>query len=68
MATEEDEILLLRQWNPTELGEYEGRWIAFRGRVLDSSESLLALSEAYVGEINEGNGPLFAFVSFAPRA
>lgn len=68
MATEQDEELLWKKWNREDLGEYEGKWIAFRGEVLESHESLEALSESYSRDIEEGNGPLFAFVSFEIRA
>jgi hypothetical protein len=69
MATELDEEMLLRIWNRKDLGEYEGRWIAFReGRILASQEYLSALSERFLDEIRDENGPLFAFVTFGAHA
>lgn len=68
MATDADEDLLRTQWNPEDLGRYEGQWIAFREGVIGSHESLYALSEPYLNAIREGNGPLFAFVTFKTRA
>ncbi len=69
MATEADEAMLRDVWNPETLGHYEGQWIAFRnGEVLQSSPDLGEVSEGYLGEIHEGNGPLFAFVTFLARA
>ena len=68
MATDADENLLRSQWNPEVLGEYEGQWIAFRDGVLGSRKSLYELSEPYMSAIREGNGPLFAFVTFKVRA
>lgn len=67
MAIRKDEDLLLSQWNPNQLGQYEGQWIAFRGQVIGNSESLYALAKDFLEEINEGNGPLFAYVSFKVR-
>jgi hypothetical protein len=69
MATDADENFLWNQWDPEVLGKYEGQWIAFQdGRVLESHESLSELSERYMNAIPEGNGPLFAFVTFKVRA
>jgi len=69
MATDRDEALLWSQWNRESLGHYEGKWIAFReGSDIESHESLDALSERYSGQIREGTGPIFAFVTFKIRA
>ena len=70
MATNADENSLRSQWNPEVLGDYEGQWIAFRQDVgvLESHRSLYELSEPYRDAIREGDGPLFAFVTFKVRA
>lgn len=68
MATEADENALRRIWNRETLGQYEGKWIAFRERVLASDEDLLIVSEQFTSQMREGDGPLFAFVTFQVRA
>lgn len=69
MATEADEAMLREQWSLDRLGPYEGQWIAFRNNeVLLSSPNFGVLSERYLDEIFEGNGPLFAYVTFKVRA
>ncbi len=68
MATEEDASALRRQWNPDTLGRYEGEWIAFRGKVRANHPRLDYLLEQFAGEIREGSGPIFAYVTFAVRA
>jgi hypothetical protein len=68
MATDIDERLLRSVWSRENLGNYEGRWIAFRDGVIGSNESLPNLAEPYLKDIREGDGPLFAFVSFQVRA
>lgn len=68
MATETDEALLLSMWNQENLGQYEGKWIAFREGVLASSESLRTISEEFLNQRRQGNAPLFAYVSFRARA
>ena len=68
MATENDEAMLRRIWNRETLGKYEGQWIAFREGVLASNENLLIVSEPYLSEIHDGEGPLLAYVTFLVRA
>lgn len=69
MATEADETALRKRWSSEELGEYEGRWIASRaGEVLDHSPSLNEVMERFASEIEYGEGPLFAYVTFRARA
>lgn len=68
MASSIDEELLRKQWNREALGEYEGRWIAFRGGVLSSHESLYTLTEEYLEDMANHRSPIFAFVTFEVRA
>ena len=69
MANAEDEVRLREIWSPENLGDYEGHWIAFRnGEVLHNDPSLDRVSESFLGDIREGNGPLFAYVTFLARA
>lgn len=68
MATSEDEASLLAVWNKESLGQYEGQWIAWRGGVQMSHAELSAMTNEFRSAIQQGNGPLFAFVSFKVRA
>jgi hypothetical protein len=59
----EYEASLLSNWSKMQLGEYEGKWIAWRNEVVDHADDLSSLLKSY-----PFNRPLFAFVSFKARA
>jgi hypothetical protein len=55
-------------WSPESLSRYENLWIAFRKGFnvenLESNELLEPLLSAYNSDIQNGNSPIFAFVTF----
>jgi hypothetical protein len=69
MAETDDATELRRFWSPEFLGDYEGKWVAFRAgdlpRDLPSSISLQQLLTRFQREIDVGKGPILAFVTFA---
>lgn len=73
MSPEDNESLLRSQWTTEHLGEYEGKWIAFKeGEIVASNASLQVLMEPFLPSMattpNESGGPIFAFVTFHFRA
>ena len=65
MANLQDAEQLRNIWDPEHLGTYEGKWIAFRkGQVENNSPRLAVLADKYATDIQQDNGPLFAFVTF----
>lgn len=67
MATREDSVFLQRLWHPEVLGEYQGRWIAFRdNEILAVSEDVDEILERFSGDMHDRRGPIFAFVDFEP--
>ncbi len=70
MATEEDASSLRALWDDKSMESYEGQWIAYRAGsgVVGQSEYLEILLERYSNEIEIGEGPLFAFVTFKALA
>lgn len=65
MVESSDAAKLRDNWNEDRLGQYEGRWIAFRnGEVEGANLNLGFLLERYASDIRDGISPIFAFVWF----
>ena len=66
MADANDAQRLRELWNPDSLGRFEGKWIAFKhGEVSDANANLAELSAGYQTDMANGEGPIFAFVTFS---
>lgn len=63
----EDEVELWKIWNRENLGDYEGKWIAFSGKVLAKADDLPELSRQFEDRIKKDDSPIFAFVTFEIR-
>jgi hypothetical protein len=56
-------------WDPQYLGHYDGKWIAFRSQFplsdLPNNLYLQPLLEGFQQDIESGNPPIFAYVTFS---
>jgi hypothetical protein len=65
MASKIDADELRTLWTPERLGQYEGRWIAFKHRrEIVASDRLDELMAKFETEITSRDGPIFAYVTF----
>jgi hypothetical protein len=68
VADRADSDALREIWSPESLSKYENLWIAFRKGFdienLQANELLEPLLSTYNSDIQDGNSPIFAFVTF----